>query len=283
LESNPDVLKLLYAPVTGFGTGMLSETVRYGEEAMGKIKLIALDMDGTLLNEMQEISAENETWIRKALDEGITVCFATGRGFQSALAYAEQLKLDTPMITVNGGEIWRRPHVLHKRYLMPPSTVRRLHEVALRNEECWYWAYSVEGIYNKEKWIEPSGDYEGHHWLKFGYYTEDAAMLARIYEEASALGGMEITNSSPLNWEMNPEGVSKASALRELCGLLGIEMSQVAAMGDSLNDIAMIREAGLGVAVGNAQDAVKAVADAVTVTNNEHAVAHLIRDLVLKG
>ncbi|MBW7458322.1 HAD hydrolase family protein, partial [Paenibacillus sepulcri] len=66
-------------------------------------------------------------------------------------------------------------------------------------------------------------------------------------------------------------------------GVLSIDMSQVAAMGDSLNDIAMIREAGLGVAMGNAQDVVKDAADAVTVTNNEHAVAHLIRDYVLKG
>lgn len=250
---------------------------------MGTIKLIALDMDGTLLNEMQEISSENAEWIQKALDADIMVCFATGRGFQSALPYAEQLKLDMPMITVNGGEIWRRPHVLHKRSLMPAATIRKLHEVALRHEETWFWAYAVEGIFNKERWIEPADSYDSQHWLKFGYFTEDTEMLERIYKEVSSWGGMEITNSSPSNWELNPEGVTKASALRELCGVLGIDMSQVAAMGDSLNDIAMIREAGLGVAMGNAQDVVKDAADAVTVTNNEHAVAHLIRDYVLKG
>ncbi|GGD75324.1 Cof-type HAD-IIB family hydrolase [Paenibacillus nasutitermitis] len=250
---------------------------------MEKIKLIALDMDGTLLNEMQEISSENQQWIHKALDAGITVCFATGRGFQSALPYAEQLKLDTPMITVNGGEIWRRPHVLHKRTLMPAATIRRLHELALQHKESWFWAYAVEGIFNKEQWIEPADNYDSKHWLKFGYFSEDAQMLARIYKEFSTWGGMEITNSSTTNWELNPEGVTKASALRELCSVLGIEMSQVAAMGDSLNDIAMIREAGLGVAMGNAQEVVKEAADAVTVTNNEHAVAHLIRDFVLKG
>lgn len=250
---------------------------------MSNIKLVALDMDGTLLNEQSEISSENAHWIRKAIDAGILVCFATGRGFQSALPYAEQLKLDTPMITVNGGEIWRRPHVLHKRSLMPAGDIKRLHEVALRNEECWFWAYTVEDIYNKEKWIKPAGGYDDHHWLKFGYYTEDDAMRERILEEVSGWGGMEITNSSPWNLELNPEGVSKATALRELCKVLGLDMSQVAAMGDSMNDIAMIREAGIGVAMGNAQDAVKAAADAVAVTNNEHAVAQLIRDYVLKG
>ncbi|SFT01609.1 Cof-type HAD-IIB family hydrolase [Paenibacillus sp. BC26] len=250
---------------------------------MGTIKLIALDMDGTLLNDRQEISSENAKWIHRALDAGVTVCFATGRGFPSALPYAEQLKLDTPMITVNGGEIWKRPHVLHKRTLMSASTLKRLHQEALKYPECWYWAYSTMDIYNKEQWIEPADDYEHHHWLKFGYHTEDAATREAILRETSSWGGLEITNSSPWNLEMNPEGVSKASAIRELCSLLGIDMSQVAAMGDSLNDIAMIREVGLGVAMGNAQEEVKAVADVVTVNHNEDAVARVIRDYVLKG
>ncbi|TYP71353.1 Cof-type HAD-IIB family hydrolase [Paenibacillus methanolicus] len=250
---------------------------------MRRIKLVALDMDGTLLNDVQEVSEQNALWIRKALDAGVLVCFATGRGFRSALPYAEQLGLDTPMITVNGGEIWRKPHVLHRRSLMPAATIKRLHEVALKHGSAWYWAYTVDGIFNKEKWIAPANDYESHHWLKFGYYTEDDAIRQSIYEETSGWGGIEITNSSPWNWEMNPEGVSKASAIRELCGVLGIDMSEVATMGDSLNDIAMIREAGLGVAVGNAQEAVKRAADAVIVKNTEHAVAHLIEHYVLKG
>lgn len=250
---------------------------------MGSIKLVALDMDGTLLNDRQEVSSENAMWIRKALDAGVTVCFATGRGFQSALPYAEQLGLDTPMITVNGGEIWHRPHVLHKRTLMSPDMLQRLHELALSHPECWYWAYTTMDIYNKEKWIEPAADYDAHHWLKFGYHIDDTTVRDAILKEASSWGGLEITNSSPWNLEMNPIGVSKASAIREVCKLLDIDMSQVAAMGDSLNDIAMIREVGLGVAMGNAQAEVKAAADAVTVTNEEHAVMHLIRDYVLKG
>jgi hydroxymethylpyrimidine pyrophosphatase-like HAD family hydrolase len=63
--------------------------------------------------------------------------------------------------------------------------------------------------------------------------------------------------------------------------MLGIDMSEVVAMGDSMNDMSMIREAGLGVAMGNAQDALKAAAKLVTVTNNEHAVAKIIKEHVL--
>lgn len=250
---------------------------------MGDYKLVALDMDGTLLNEQSEISTENAEWIQKALDAGVTVSFSTGRGFRSALPFVEQLKLETPMITVNGSEIWHRPHVLHKRTHLSPVYVQRLHELALAYSETWFWAYTADDIFNKEKWISPAGDYDSHHWLKFGYYTEDDSVREKLLEEVQTWGALEITNSSPWNLELNPLGVSKASALQELCGLMNIEMSQVIAVGDSLNDIAAIREAGLGVAMGNAQDTVKEAADFITLTNDEHGVAEVIKRYVLKG
>ncbi|AJY75747.1 Cof-type HAD-IIB family hydrolase [Paenibacillus beijingensis] len=249
---------------------------------MGNYKLLALDMDGTLLNDEQMISEENRVWIHKALDAGVTVSFSTGRGFQSALPFAEMLGLDTPMITVNGSEIWSKPHVLHRRTLMNPGDMKRMHKLALQYGEPWYWAYSVEGIFNKEKWIRPEEEYDHYHWLKFGFYTENDFTRKALREELESWGAFEITNSSPYNLEMNPLGVSKATAVRELCGLLGIEMSQAIAVGDSLNDIAAIREAGLGVAMGNAQDAVKEAADAVTLTNNEHGVAEVIRKFIFE-
>ncbi|MEK3882893.1 Cof-type HAD-IIB family hydrolase [Paenibacillus sp. PL2-23] len=248
---------------------------------MPKYKLLALDMDGTLLNERSEISEGNAEWIRRAREAGVTVCFSTGRGFVSALPYAEQLNLDSPMITVNGGEIWSKPHVLYKRTELSPYYVRRLHALAKEHPEVWYWAYTTLGIYNKERWFEPEDDYEAHHWLKFGYYTEDDRARELILAEAQSWGALEISNSSPWNLELNPEGVSKASALRELCEWMGIGMEDVVAAGDSLNDIAAIREAGLGVAMGNAQTAVKQAADVITLTNDEDGVAEIIKRFVL--
>jgi Cof subfamily protein (haloacid dehalogenase superfamily) len=252
------------------------------EDDMGDYKLVALDMDGTLLNDRSEISPVNTEWIHKAQEAGVTVMFATGRGFQSALPYAEQLKLDTPMITVNGSEIWRRPHVLHRRTFLNGEVIRRLHELAV-TYDTWFWAYTVEGIFNKEKWLNPDTDWNSQHWLKFGFYTEEDDVRPVILQAIQSWGGLEITNSSPWNLEINPEGVTKASAIREVCGILGIDMSEVVAMGDSLNDLAVIQEAGLGVAMGNAQDAVKAAADYVTLTNNENGVAHILKEIVLKG
>lgn len=239
-----------------------------------------MDLDGTTLNDRSEISAVNEEWIRKASEAGVTVCISTGRGFQGAIPFAEQLKLDTPMITVNGGEIWTRPHELHLRRTLEADKVMQLHQVALKYPEVWYWAYSTHGIYNKEKWTD---DTYASEWLKFGYYTEDLEVLNHILGEIRAWEGLEISNSSPYNIEVNAQGVSKAAAIAEVCRMIGCSMSEAVAVGDSLNDLAAIQAAGLGVAMGNAQDEVKAAADVVTGSNLEDGVAQVIQNYVLRA
>ncbi|MBP1992033.1 Cof-type HAD-IIB family hydrolase [Paenibacillus eucommiae] len=244
---------------------------------MGTYKLLALDMDGTLLNEESLISEENRQAIHAALEAGVTVIFSTGRGVQSALPFAVELGLQTPMITANGSEIWRAPGNLLKRHKLSADLVRRLHTVAVKYDS-WWWAYAVEGMYNTENWIE---DIDSPEWLKFGFFTENLTVLSEIRQLVAAWGELEITNSHPSNLEINPRGISKASGLLELCEVLNISMSEVVAMGDSENDTAMIRKAGLGVAMGNAQEGVKLIADHVTVTNNEHAVAKIIYDYIL--
>jgi Cof subfamily protein (haloacid dehalogenase superfamily) len=91
------------------------------------------------------------------------------------------------------------------------------------------------------------------------------------------------TFSKPNYLEIVPIGVDKAKALVKLANSLGIELSQVAALGDGQNDIEMLREAGLGIAMGNASDAVKSAADWITGTNDEDGVAQAVRRLVSSG
>jgi 5-amino-6-(5-phospho-D-ribitylamino)uracil phosphatase len=248
------------------------------EYEIGQYRLLALDLDGTLLNDRSEISDTNAKWVKHAVRAGVTVCVSTGRGFPSALPYAEQLGLDTPMITVNGGEIWTKPHSLHRRTLLDADKVMRLHALA-EKYDIWFWGYTTEDIYNKERWV---GDTLSRKWLKFGYYTEDVPILDAILAEIRTWDGLEISNSSPYNIEINAAGVSKATALTEVCRMLGYDMSQVVAVGDSLNDIAAIRASGLGVAMGNAQDEVKAAADVITGVQNEDGVAQVIQNYVLR-
>ncbi|MCS7460247.1 Cof-type HAD-IIB family hydrolase [Paenibacillus doosanensis] len=245
---------------------------------MANYKLIALDMDGTFLTEDKTISAENRKAVEAAAAAGVTVMFSTGRGIQNVLPYVEELGLKSPIVSVNGSEVWTAPGQLHSRTFVEPDLVEKMLSLALEYDT-WYWAYAVSGIYNKEKWV-PKIDSE--QWLKFGYYYEDEASLRAIREQLISWDMLEVTNSHPCNIELNPKGVSKASGLKQVCELLGIEMSQVIAMGDSLNDVTMIREAGLGVAMGNAQDEVKELADVVTATNEEHGVAKIIEQYVLR-
>lgn len=244
---------------------------------MTKYKMVALDMDGTLLDERSEISRENEDWIRRALDQGIIVSFCTGRGVQGVDKYTQQLQLTTPLVTVNGSEVWMEPGHLHKRHLMDIHSIEQLRQLALQYDT-WYWGYTVNGVFNKEGWADQP---DQQQWLKFGYYTEDEYALRKVKEALPQLGHFEVTNSHPCNLEVNPAGVNKASGLRDVCAQFGFSMSEVVAVGDSLNDLAMIREAGLGVAMGNAQEAVKQAADWVTLTNSEDGVADVIQRKVL--
>lgn len=244
---------------------------------MGRYKLIALDMDGTLLNSEHEISEQNRDWMFKALEAGVTVMLSTGRGVQNVYPYTDKLNLTTPIVAVNGGEVYRAPRDLLIRHAVDVEAIRAMHEMAVRHDT-WFWAYAVEGLFNKETW---TNDLNSLQWLKFGYFTENDESREEILNWLREQDRYEITNSHPHNLEVNPKGISKASGIAEVCKLLGIGMSEVVSMGDSLNDMTMIREAGLGVAMGNAQEALKAAADLVTVTNDEHAVAKIIREHVL--
>ncbi|MDF2721860.1 MAG: family phosphatase [Paenibacillus sp.] len=244
---------------------------------MGRYQLIALDMDGTLLNSKHEVSETNREWIFKALEAGVTVMLSTGRGVQNVYPYTDKLNLTTPIVAVNGGEVYRKPRELLRRHTVDVESIRAMHAMAERYDT-WFWAYAVEGLFNKDTW---TNDIHSLQWLKFGFFTENDESREQILSWLREQNCYEITNSHPQNLEVNPQGVSKASGIAEVCKLLGITMAEVVSMGDSLNDMSMIREAGLGIAVGNAQDALKAAAKLVTVTNDENAVAKIIRDYVL--
>lgn len=239
-------------------------------------KLIALDMDGTVLDDQSKISERNKKAIHAAIEAGVIVMFATGRGYGSAMPYVRELNLQSPLITVNGSEVWITPDKLLRRRLMDHESIVELRRIALEHD-VWYWAYSVEGVVNRENWDENTCT----EWLKFGYYTEDEDKLAAIQNIVSKWGQFEMTNSHPCNIELNPKGINKADGLRELCQQLGIGMHETVAVGDSLNDLEMIRASGLGVAMGNAQEAVKKEADWITASNEQDGVADVIMDKVL--
>jgi HAD superfamily hydrolase (TIGR01484 family) len=183
------------------------------------------------------------------------------------------------MVTVNGSEVWEKPNVLLHRHLLDIEWIEKMHQLAVEHDS-FYWAFSLEGLHRKDtNW---QANLRSSEWLKFGFYTEDEESRMAIYQAIASWDAIEMTNSHPFNIECNPKGINKASGLLEICKLLGIKMSEVVAIGDSLNDVAMIRAAGLGVAMGNAQEEVKKIADLVTAENVEDGVAKVIENFVLK-
>ncbi|QJC94959.1 5-amino-6-ribitylamino-2,4(1H, 3H)-pyrimidinedione 5'-phosphate phosphatase RibZ [Bacillus mojavensis] len=240
------------------------------------IKLIAIDMDGTLLNDEQLISDENRKAIREAEDKGVYVVISTGRTLMTCRELAESLELSSFLITANGSEIWDSNFNLVERKLLHTDHIKMMWD--LRNKHNTnFWASTVNKVWRGE-FPENITD---HEWLKFGFDIEDDGIRNEVLAELRKNKELEITNSSPTNIEVNALGINKAAALAKVSEKLGFTMEHVMAMGDSLNDIAMIKEAGLGVAMGNAQDIVKETADWITDTNIEDGVAKAIRHWVL--
>jgi 5-amino-6-(5-phospho-D-ribitylamino)uracil phosphatase len=243
---------------------------------MSEIKLIALDMDGTLLTKEHQVSDCTKEAIAKALAKGVHVVLSTGRSLSTCYPYAQELNLASYLVTCNGGEIWTMEKELLEQHLLDTEIVEKIWHLGLELG-VEMWMISTEGFLRGER---PDNFYD-YDWLKFGCDSEDTDKLARLVKELSYFAELEITNSLPTNIEINPKGVSKAKALERVCQKLDITMDNVMSVGDSLNDIKMIQEAGIGVAMGNAQEAIKKVANHITDTNDEDGVAKAIEHFVI--
>ncbi len=240
-------------------------------------KLIALDMDGTLLQPDLSISEENRLWIAKAREVGIEVTLATGRPQNGFVQEAvETLGFIVPYVTVNGGEVWEPRERLLKRHPLPTDDVCILRDLATEHG-ARFWTSSVEQIFAPDELPEDIYEYT---WLKFGFFHQDRDVVEQIWGHLKQLERFEVTNSGRNNIEVNPRGVTKARGLETVCTAIGISAAEVVTIGDSVNDISMLRWAGLGIAMGNAQDVVKEAADHITADNTSHGVAQAIAMLL---
>lgn len=246
-------------------------------EKRNDIKLIALDMDGTLLTSDLEVSEMNRHAITKAMDKGVKVMLSTGRWLDFCYPYAESLQLDNYLVTVNGGEIWTASKKLVERHVHATDLMVDMWNLGME-KNVHMWCVSTNRVFNSH---EQPDDFHDKEWLKIGYSSEDIDKLNEIRKELSKYDHIEVTNSLPTNIEVNPSGVNKANGLKTVCRELGITMDQVMAVGDSMNDKKMIVQAGLGIAMGNAQAEIKEVADHVTDTNNNDGVAKAIEHFIL--
>ncbi|MFT4416459.1 Cof-type HAD-IIB family hydrolase [Fredinandcohnia humi] len=239
---------------------------------MSTYRLLALDLDGTTLLDNKKISETNIYWIRKAVEKGVTVSFATGRGRQTANCYRAELGLTTPMVFLNGAEVWKTPEELFERHFLSKNDILQLHQLAIETNS-WFWGFTTDHFIRKPDWTE---DLLKEEWLKFGLLNDDLSTIEHLKSVIDEWANLEITQSSSNNLEISKKGITKEHGIRKVCSLLDIEMNQVMAIGDSFNDEKLLRSVGLGVAMGNAPTEIKEIADVITSSNEEDGVAKAI-------
>ncbi len=261
------------------------------------IKLIATDMDGTLLNSQHQISPRNLVAIQKAQEKGLVVTVVTGRSLVGAGPFKDQLGLTGPMVLYNGAEIVEATtgKTIYSQG-MDPEDARRLvqlgREAGVGNciwaEESLYcdvqtpWTLS----YGAEIHVVPEvmGDTDSFYEKTIHkiLWAGEPALIESLRQKVEDFG-LAHTNhalSQPTYLEFFHERVSKGAALEKLQSYYGLQQQEIAALGDAENDCPMVAYAGMGVAMANAVPAVKAVAQQVTATNDEDGVALFIEGLL---
>jgi len=263
-------------------------------------KLIAIDVDDTLLTDDLIVTEGTKRAMEQAIAQGVTVTLATGRMFASAQKIAKQIELNVPIITYQGALVKTLldGKVLYERHV-PADAVKKLHAFVEANnlhlqlyvDDELYGAVDNDKIaaYSKLTNIPYKIDPNYERLLERPMHKlliiDDPAKLDEIAEQLRPLIGdrVHMTKSKAHYLEfMHKEG-TKGHALQFLAGHIGCKIEETIAMGDAWNDREMIAAAGLGVAMGNATDALKEIADYVTLTNNDEGVRHVIEKFVLNG
>ena len=264
------------------------------------IRLIVLDLDGTLLNRDKEVSAKNRAALRAAMDAGVYVTLATGRMLNSALYFGRLIAANAPLIACNGALVQAadgaRP-VFARTY--PKALAQEFLRFAIGRG--WYvqWHSGVE-IYSTDYRPEYFDAYRtvpgftvrsvGERYLD---YTDDVlqfvlrdrtgermpAMLAEL--AARFPGAFEVTLNVPQVADIMMPGVTKATGLAALAEYLSVTPDEVMACGDADNDLTMLRWAGTAVVPGDGQQAAKDLATYIAPPCDEDAVAAAVEKFVL--
>ncbi|GFH42030.1 haloacid dehalogenase [Lactococcus hodotermopsidis] len=268
---------------------------------MTKIKLLALDLDGTLLTSEKTISAENKAAIKLAQSAGVHVVITTGRPLKAIEHILTALDLldDTQYsITFNGGLVQRNNGEILSKKTFSYAELAEIH-AELARLDLPMDVISDGTCYE----TDPKSLYQGFSpFLDFieGPFSAiphdiilnkavsalDAEVLDEKILEISPLlkEKYEIFKSRDILLELMPKGVIKSFGLEKLTEILGITKENVMAIGDEENDIAMLEWAGIGVAMGNATAQVKSLSDIIApVTNDEHGVAWAIHNYILEA
>ena len=269
------------------------------------IGMIALDLDGTLLNSSKVISPEDYAALERAAAMGVHIVPTTGRFYDAMPEVVRQLPFVRYAITVNGAEIYdaREKKVLHTAEMESEEAleVYKYFETLPGIRDCYIegWGYMERADYERideystvpyvrtmlKELRTPVDDLKAfirqHRVQKVMCFFKDMDRRALELERVpKRFPHLLATSSIANNIEVNAAGANKGDALLRLCDYLGVDRKASMSFGDGSNDLSMIRAAGVGVAMANAYDALKAAADCVTRSCDESGVAYAVEKFV---
>lgn len=264
-------------------------------------KMIALDMDGTLLNEKKEISKANIEAIKFARKKGIKVVLATGRPTKGIEKYLKELDLiddNEYVVSYNGALVQevKSGRVIAKNtmtyddliYLYELSKELKVNIHALTLTSCITPKtneYSILEATMNDIPLEviDFNDVDRNTTIVKIMFVDPEDNLNRVIKQLpeSLYNKYTIVRSAPFFLEFLNKKVNKGFGVELLAKKLGIKKEEIICVGDAENDIHMIKYAGLGVAMGNAFPEVKKIADYITKTNQEDGVAHVINKFII--
>lgn len=270
-------------------------------------KLVAIDLDGTLLNTEKEISDRNKKAVSKAIEKGVKVVVCSGRVFSGARLFAKQVGSKDPVIACNGAiisehidgkvvysntistedclkilDIAHKYKVYYHIYAGDLMLTEKLEYTSLKYFEknkvlCEKDRVKIEivdDMAEKVKKIEGSV-------LKFVVVNSDLELLKKVRDEIEKIPNVDVMSSNYDNFEVMNKGVNKGAALKILSDKLDIAPEEMVSIGDNENDITMLKYAGLGIVMGNGMDCARDVAQYVTDTNDNDGVAKAIEKFIL--
>ncbi len=267
-----------------------------------RIRLLAIDLDGTLLNSAKQVTKTTAEILRTAREQtGVRIVLASARPPRSVMPFYELLDLDTPMINYNGALVYEPPsgHVIWHRPVAKKTAwrivriAREIHPDVLVSAEIldkWYTdKFDPKFLTETAKHFKPDIVAPIDSWLTRS--VTKLLLLAcgpPLVRIASGILGqlphqVTILKTEDYLLQIMHSTVSKLQALRIVAGELGTSREQIMAIGDNVNDIEMLRWASVGVAMDNAPEKVKAAAKIIADHHDNDGAAKAIRDVILRG
>ena len=265
-------------------------------------KLVAIDVDGTLINNDYKIPPYNKEVIKQLYSEGVQFVIASGRNDWHVKGYVDELGISNLVIGCNGAQV--RNLKSKELFVLEPIDKKVLKELfaLMDRENIIFKAFSLDTIYITEnveedylarmeiradlgsdeesrmKCITATSDEIAEKEIIKVIVTHetDTEYLSEVHKKINVIEGIQVARSAAICVDMAKYGVSKGSGLKHLAEKLGIKPEEVIAIGDGGNDKEMLQYAGLSVAMGNAENELKEIADMVAESNEEAGLGKIL-------